>query len=153
MTQEERPKQVREVLAAIGVILSLLFVGYEIRQNTRVAKAATIQNMADQGIAIALAWSLDDEASELLGRVNDGELPDQFTERERARLRLMYLTALRGAEGRYRQMLLGLVEETDMMGGSSALYRAPYLAEQWPQLRPALAADFAAWFETEYQLR
>ena len=46
-------KAIREALAALGVIASLLFVGFEIRQNTMVARAS-----AYQAIGVATAATL-----------------------------------------------------------------------------------------------
>jgi len=39
---------VQQAAATLGVILSVVFVGYEIRQNTRVARATAVQATADQ---------------------------------------------------------------------------------------------------------
>lgn len=36
----------KELLAALGVVLSLIFVGYEIRQNTAVARGQARQELA-----------------------------------------------------------------------------------------------------------
>ena len=149
----KRESGLGQIVGTVGVILSLAFVGYEIRQNTQVARAATVQSLSDQSIEILLAWSLDDEATDLLGRVVNGQLPAEFTEAENVRLRLMYVTGLRSAEAGYRQLVLGLVGDAEWMGGAAAMYRAPYMAERWPEFRPALAADFADWFEMEYELR
>jgi hypothetical protein len=44
---------VRETLAALGVIASMVFVGLEIRQNNNLAQAAAYQAI---GIASAEAW-------------------------------------------------------------------------------------------------
>ena len=46
-------KGVRETLAAVGVIGSMLFVGWEIRQNTMVARAAAYQEI---GFTAANQW-------------------------------------------------------------------------------------------------
>ncbi len=62
-------KETAEVLAVIGVISSLVFVAFEIRQNTLVSRAASIQAMADASIQISLAWADDDEGLALLDRV------------------------------------------------------------------------------------
>ena len=149
----KRESGLGQIIGTAGVIISLVFVGYEIRQNTQVARAATVQSLSDQSIEILLAWSLDDEASDLLGRVVAGQLPAEFTDSENVKLRLMYVTGLRSVEAGYRQLTLGLVEESEWMGGAATMYRAPYLSERWGELRPALANDFADWFEMEYDLR
>jgi hypothetical protein len=65
----------------------------------------------------------------------------------------MYVTGLRSAEAGYRQLILGLVGDAEWVGGAAAMYRAPYMTERWAELRPALATDFADWFEVEYGLR
>jgi hypothetical protein len=149
----KRESGVGQIIGTVGVILSLAFVGYEIRQNTQVARAATVQSLSDQSIEILLAWSLDDEAVDLLGRVLKGQLPADFTEAENVRLRLMYITGLRSVEAGYRQLALSLMGDTEWMGGAAAMYRAPYLVERCSEFHPALASDFAEWFETEYGLR
>ena len=153
MAQLERGRVVREGLAALGVILSLAFVGYEIRQSTNVSRAAAIQGITDQSLETILAWSEDEQAVTLLRRVLNGEVPSDFTEDETMKLRLMYLATLRVAESRYRQTELGIIEDPTILGGSAALLRAPYLSKRWDRLKPAVSADFAEDFEAEYGLR
>ena len=46
-------KLLGQLLGALGVILSLIFVAWEIRQNTEAVKSATIQAISDQSIAAA----------------------------------------------------------------------------------------------------
>lgn len=143
----------REGLAALGVILSLVFVGYEIRQNTQVSRAAAIQGVTDQSLETILSWSEDEQAVALLGRVLKGAVPSDFTDDENTKLRLMYLASLRVAESRFRQSELGIIEDQTILGGSAAILRAPYLLERWEQLKSGVSPDFAASFEAEYGLR
>jgi len=143
----------REGLAALGVILSLAFVGYEIRQNTQVSRAAAIQGVTDQSLETILAWSEDEQAVGLLGRVLSGAVPSDFTDNENTKLRLMYLASLRVAESRYRQRELGIIDDPTILGGSAAILRAPYLSERWDRLKSGVSPDFAADFEVEYGLR
>ena len=42
--------------ATLGVIISLVFVGYEIRQNTNVARAAAVQAISEQVIQWQKIW-------------------------------------------------------------------------------------------------
>jgi hypothetical protein len=143
----------REGLAAVGVMLSLVFVGYEIRQNTQVSWAAAIQGATDQSLQTILAWSEDEQAVTLLGRLLNGEVPSNFTNYENTKPRLIYLAALRVAESRYRQSMLGILEDPTILAGPAAFLRAPYLFERWDRLKPAVSADFAEDFEVEYGLR
>lgn len=153
MANSELGRTLSEGLAAIGVILSLVFVGYEIRQSTQVARAAAIQGATDQSLEIILAWGEDEQAVRLLDRVLSGAVPSDFTDYERVKLRLMHLAALRVAESRYRQSKLGIIEDRTILGGSAAILRAPYIRHRWSRLKPAVSADFAEDFEVEYGLR
>jgi hypothetical protein len=59
-------KKVAEVVGVLAVVVSLVFVGYELRQNNRLALAAAYQSI---GIATAEAWidmSRDERAINLL---------------------------------------------------------------------------------------
>ncbi len=152
MIEQARGGWIRDIPAVLGVVLSLVFVGYEIRQNTQVAKAAAIQATAEQSMQISLTWSGDDLAIDLLTRILTGSLPPEFTEHENTKLRLMFLSALRAAESRYRQLQLGVLDDAGIMGGAASIYRTAYLAARWEVLRPAIPPDFAEQFEIEYGL-
>jgi hypothetical protein len=140
-------------LAALGVVLSLAFVGYEIRQNTQLSRAAAIQGQAELSAEIILSWIEDDEALSLLTRILNGALPSEFTEHENQKLRLMCLVVLRNAENRYRQRALGVLDRATVLGGSASILSAPYLSARWDTLRSAVAPDFAERFEEEYGIR
>jgi hypothetical protein len=153
LPKKEGSRMLREVLTGLGVIISLVFVGYEIRQNTQVSRAEAIQGITDQSLQIILAFIEDEQAAKLYGRVLSGDVPADFDEFENTKLRLMFMAALRTAENRHRQVLLGIIEDKAVLGTSAAIYRTPYLSERWDELRLGLSPDFAAHFEVEYGLR
>jgi hypothetical protein len=43
-----------ETLEVTGVVLSFIFVGHELRQNTQVARAAAVQAISDQSVQVIL---------------------------------------------------------------------------------------------------
>ena len=145
--------KIGEGLAAFGVIVSLLFVGYEIRQNTQLAKAASLEAQAELGAEIALSFLADAEVVEFITQMSDGALPSDFENREQTKIRLMYLAVLRSAEVRYRHHDLGILDDTSVLGGSGYLFRAPYFAADWDRLRVSVAPDFARRLEADYGLR
>ena len=153
MTQKGRDRSIRDGLAALGVALSMLFVGYEVRQNTQVAKAAVIQGTVEQSLQLVIAWAADEQAVGLMTRLLNGALPSEFSDDENTKARLMFLGAFRIMEGRYRLNDLGLLEDPMVFGGRAAIYRSPYLAARWDELRPTLVRDFAERFEMDFGLR
>ena len=51
-----------EIATTIGVILSLVFVGFEIRQNTQAVRGATIEALAAQSIEFVTGGDVDPAA-------------------------------------------------------------------------------------------
>ena len=147
-------RETAEILGVIGVIGSMIFVAFEIRQNTQVSQAASIQAMADASIQIVLAMSADEQTTALFTRVFGGAVPSDFTPDENTKLRLLHVASLRAAESRYRQIELGLLEQAqDWLGGASGLYRTAYFSESWPGYRSIVAEDFADYVESIYDLQ
>ena len=72
MTQSDRSEQVRtwvEIIATVGVVLSLLFVGYEIRQNTAMARGEARQDLAALNQEWLLTLGQDAEFEALWNKV------------------------------------------------------------------------------------
>ena len=147
MSEKKDHRGVRESVAALGVIISLAFVGYELRQNNQVARAAAVQTISDQSIEVINTFISDQESVRLLSAVLDGATEADFTAVENTKLRLMFLAQLRIAESRYRQAELGVVNDPTIFGGAAATLRSPYFRGRWPDLRNSVAPDFAATFE------
>jgi len=149
----QRPRRITAALSAVGVVLSLIFVGYELRQNTAAVKAAAIQELSAQSIEFLNAWATDDVIPGLLSRTSQGATPDDFTPEENQRLTLVYLAALRAYEARFIQVRLGVLDEDifEEMAGSSLFYRRPWLKERWGELfESTLGPEFTAYFTNRF---
>ena len=147
--EPHRTKRVAAILSAVGVVLSLVFVGYELRQNTAAVKASAIQELSAQSIEFLNAWATDDVIPALLSRTAQGATPDEFTPEENQRLTLVYLAALRAYEARFIQVQLGVLDDDifEAMAGSSVFYQRPWLKARWGELfESSLGPDFTAYF-------
>ncbi len=76
----------KEFVAATGVILSLVFVGFEIRQNTLAVRSSTLQALSDAHRDLVLESLLSQEHSALVSRTFLGETSEGFTDHENTRL-------------------------------------------------------------------
>ena len=45
------------------------------------------------------------------------------------------------------------MDDTSVLGGSAAMFRAPYFAADWERQKLSVAPDFALRFEADYGLR
>jgi len=73
---------VAEIVGALGIVMSLIFVGVQIRENTAAARAAASQAIFDSSRGFLLDIALSDELSRIrrLGEADVSSLtPDEAT--------------------------------------------------------------------------
>jgi len=100
---------IAEVIGTVGVVVSLVYVGVQVRQNTRATKLATGQNLSrDLREVLAPIYS-DSEFSKIyLEGMKDVEC---LTGAERYRVYAYTMTNLRAMENAYYQYQNGVVDD------------------------------------------
>jgi hypothetical protein len=144
----------RETLGFMGVVGSLLFVGLEIRQNTRVARAEAYRSIEQTQTEWNFVAASDPDLALLLRRVTlDGARRDGLTDTEKWQAGVMYQALVQNMQSIYQ------VEESilpasafDALGQVNNAFRAPYMQDVWPVMRPNFIPDFASFFETRFAL-
>jgi hypothetical protein len=122
----------KELLAAAGVILSLLFVGLELRQNTAAVRATALNDLATGTRELLLTVSADGELSDLYRRWIEDD--SAFTATEKARIRLLLAAMLRGAENAYLQARIGVVDSVALRGYglmNNPAFESPGFSDVW----------------------
>ncbi|MGR8949254.1 MAG: hypothetical protein ACU84Q_14490 [Gammaproteobacteria bacterium] len=61
-----------EVVGAIAVVATLIYLALQIRQNTKATRTATHQTQVDSQIGINTSIATDDKLADLIARANDG---------------------------------------------------------------------------------
>ena len=143
-----------QLLATVSVVLSLLFVGLEIRQNTAVARMTASQAFTQQLIDINQIVVTELYAP-LNTRINAGELRDRFTAEEQLRIDVTLISILRIWESLYRAVQVGVTdpEMIDGLRDGPGPFRNQYFRESWPFYRGTFTDDFAAFVEDALDLR
>ena len=145
-------KRIAEIAAAVGVILSLVFVGVEIRQNTAAVRAQTRQQLTDSSSEFLLSLATTD-LGELWGRFIRG---DSLTFGERYRIGAGLIAAVRNIENVYLQTQEGVIDESALLSygwRGSIVYGSDSFAEWWQTNSDRFHPDFVVAFEMEYELR
>ena len=142
-----------ELVAVFGIVLSLMFVGFELRQNTIAARSAAFQEI---GIATAQGWlerSQNRELSDILTKASsthggDNDLGDS----DRGLVRAWLLSFVRISETIYLQMEQGLLDEEafETFGYGNATFDNALLVAAWPDMRSVISPGFAAYVENRY---
>ncbi len=143
-------KSAVQILATGSVILSLGFVGYELRQNTSVARMGAYQAFADGVAERNHMLATDPILTPLVTRVSAGAMPDEFSAVEQVRIRLNFAGLLRLWEGLYRSVQEGVLpSETLEVVGQGGAFNNPYFRSIWPtRLRSSFTEDFVEFFES-----
>jgi hypothetical protein len=132
-----------EFLGAVGVIVSLIYLATQIRQNTKSVRAAAIDAATDRFIESSRLISLNPELAELLeaGHKDYGAL----SHIQKRRYRLHYLANSLQFENMFRKYRDGLLPDSQWEGIAEALRqstRQPGTHDAWKAIRMLIAPEF-----------
>jgi len=136
-------------------VLSLLFVGLQLRQNALVSRAAAYQEL---GIAMAEGWRLrasDRELNDLVygAGSTDPEVWSNLTDSDIRRVRAYTLSVLRIYQSAYLEVQQGLLRPEALEDlGIEGFRESALLKNIWPSVRGALSVEFAAYLASRLDL-
>jgi hypothetical protein len=139
----------KEFVAGTGVILSLLFVGLEIRQNTAAVRSSTLQALSDSHRELVLGSLLSEDHSALIARTLQGETTEDFTDHENTRLLGYYVVYVSHLQNTYMQREAGVVNDAvfEAYGWNGAPIHTAHFEEfQERALATAASPAFAQFF-------
>jgi hypothetical protein len=150
-----RARDIGEVVAILGVVLSLLFVGLQLRQNALVSRASAYQEL---GIAMAEGWRFrasDRELNDLVYRAGstDPDVWSNLTDSDIRRVRAYVLSFLRIYQSAYLEVQQGLLRPEALEDlGIDGLGDSRLLQNMWPFVRNQLSVEFAHHLASEMHL-
>jgi hypothetical protein len=100
---------IAEIVGAAAIVISLVFVGLEIRSNTQAAQAATFQASVAYDVELLLGQGRDaDTARAYIAWLDD---PDSLSGGERAQAALLSAASVRHMENLYLQYEAGMLSD------------------------------------------
>lgn len=133
---------ISEIVGAVAIIASLIFVGSEIRQNTNALRTATTQSIAEQINTINLEYATDENLPRLFALMFEGKSQDAFSPTDQVRLEMAILVGLRRIENIYLQVEEGVLHKDALSRVGYTFYQNNFTREYWKGAR----ADFDAKF-------
>ena len=141
-------KEIFELVGIGCVVLSLMFVGYEIRQNTNVARSTAYQefhlNFSDWNLSTGTNEVLLEviEKTRVSGTIENLNASEQFT------LFRYYTSTLRLWAGLYYPVQAGILPESTLDAiGRGGLFRNSVFVELWPRLKISLDVSYVQFIE------
>jgi hypothetical protein len=143
-----------ELVGALAVVLSLLYVGRQVHQANAMARSALGHELTSDLNHWAMAVAASPELSEVMGKVHFHEFRrDEATDAERVRVGYAFIGLIGQLHLAFTQTRDGVIsvqELEELYAPRSALMSVPYLRDIWPILGPGYSKEFAAWFEDRY---
>ena len=147
-------KQLRESVGLLAVVLSLVFVGLEMRQNKTIARASAINELASNQRDLLLSIVTDGELSSVWADyLRNGVALDSFNARDRTRLSGLQQALVINMENAFLQREMGLLP--DALSGlyhfsGSPVFSSENFAAFWSNERYRYHPTFVAALEQEY---
>ncbi len=137
-----------EFVGAIGVIISLVYLATQIRQNTKSVRAAAVDVAADRFVEVNLLPALNPELSELL----DAGYKDyvSLSDIQKRRFRSYLLGTSLRFENLFVKYRQGLLPDAQWEGIAEALQyaaRRPGVRQSWKEIRPLLNPEFRKFYD------
>ena len=147
---DNRAPLIAQVLSTSAVVLSLVFVGYELRQNTAMMRGSTMQAISDKYVDYVTAL-VDPIPADLMRRLHSGETSEDFTPVENTQITIMFNAFVQMLENSFLQHREGLVSEAvfDSYGWTWGMIQTARFEEYWRnRSSPHVASpEFVEFFE------
>ncbi len=144
-------KAIRETLGALAVVASLVFVGLEIRQNTRSAQVSAYQDLIGQISELnTLPFENPEFGRLLLGNaVFAGEAGD-LTDLETAQLNNYLWLLFRHGDMAFYQYERGLLSEERLRSATMPMTTRliyPYFRDEWERRKANFAPEYQSYVD------
>lgn len=134
---------IADLLAAIGVIASLLYVGYQVKETRKAVRAATAQARTDLGVQL-ISTRFTTDIAELLVKSEDN--PQALTKAEKFKLKSFFTAHVRHCQNLFYQQQEGLLDEYFSYGVARTttywVQKYPWAAEEWLEAQQIAAPEF-----------
>lgn len=145
------------ILANLGVIAGIVFLGIEIRQNTATVQGATYQALSDDSVNQYLAASTDPQLMELLVRAYQGSAGEDFSFTEHMQLNFYYTALLQRLENSFFQFQSGLADDRvfKSYGWNDGIFLSQHFADFWARFgtQRTTSPEFRDFFESRVELQ
>ena len=139
-----------QVIAAVAVVLSLIFVGLQVRQNTKSSQASTLQLNADYWLNY-ITTRADPKFSEVFAMGASGR--GKFDQHQFGQFFLLCRATFMGLENQHYQYRLGLLDRDAYAGYKTTIKEQiaafPGIRAMWQLVRHGYSKDFVAFMDEQ----
>ena len=143
---------VADLLAAFGVIVSLLYVGYQVKETRKAVRAATAQARTDLGVQLISARWTSNIADLLMTSVDD---PESLSKADKFKLKGFFTAHVRHCMNMFYQQQEGLLDEFWSHGVARVtvywIRNYPFMVDEWKSIQKTLPPEFVKFINDELE--
>jgi len=143
---------IAEISAAVLVVASLFYVGYQVKETRKAVRAATAQARTDLGVQLISARWTSNIADLLQTSVDD---PESLSKADRFKLKGFFTAHVRHCMNMFYQQREGYLDEFWSYGVSRvAVYwikNYPWFVDEWESLQKTLPPEFVIFINDELE--
>ena len=133
-----------QIIAAVGVVISLIYLAVQIRGNTKIASAQARHSISEFALRISIFRA---EQADRFAKLESGS---ELTEGDRHFQYWSHVQFLLHAETYFHHHQLGLMPDEHWRGYAKFMARyvqSPGFKETWNDIGPGFSEDFARWLD------
>lgn len=142
--------ELSDLVEALAVVASLIYIGYQIKETRKSVRAATAQARTDLGVQLISSRYTSDIADVL---VKSQSNPDALTKSERFKLTSFFSAHVRHCQNLYYQEQQGLLDEYFSFGVARVtaywVRNYAWAVEEWEKVQKIVAPEFADYINSE----
>jgi hypothetical protein len=139
-----------DLLAALGVIASLIYVGFQVKETRKAVRAATAQARTDLGVQLISSRYTSDIADLLVKSLDE---PEALSKAERLKLKSFFSAHVRHCQNLYYQQQQGLLDDYFSHGVARVtaywVRNYPWAAEEWLSIQKIAPREFSDFINEE----
>ncbi len=140
-------RQIVEIIGLLSVIGSLIFVGFEINQNTAAIRGATQQEVSNQVSELYKLQAENEKIAFIASQTTKGIRKSDLSETDYQRFWGYAMVGYRRVENIYLQYKNGFLSKDAFSRIGIKFYRRPLLRDIWEDGKHAFDLEFVIFFE------
>jgi len=139
---------IAEIVSAIAIVASLVFVGVQIQHNSRISQVNAYQELSTQIMNLNVVNAANKDLSELVYKAIQGQ---KVNEVETFRLTQVFIPVIRHGDMAFLQYQQGYITKAQFdgtLGPFRAVMNAPVFKHSWEVMKPNVNPLFVNYMES-----
>ena len=141
-----------DALAIVGVIASLIYVGYQVREARKAVRAATAQARTDLGVQLISSRYTSDIAEVLVTSLDS---PESLTKVDKFKLKSFFSAHVRHSQNLFYQHKNRLLDDYFSYGIARTtaywIRNYPWGKDEWAAVQKYMPSDFVTYINAELE--